>query len=130
MGREATRELGSSGKESACDAGDPGRSLDQEDPLEKGMATHSSIQQTCYFEAVWTSSHDPHIMGFPGGSVVKNPPTSAGDAEELGSCPAPGWQDLLEKEMAAHSSLLAWRIPGTEEPLGLQSMGSQRVTHN
>ena len=36
----------------------------------------------------------------------------------------------LEKEMATHSSVLAWRIPGTEEPGGLQSMGSQRVGHN
>ena len=35
-----------------------------------------------------------------------------------------GWKDLLEKEMATHSSILAWRIPWTEEPGGLQSMGS------
>ena len=38
-----------------------------------------------------------------------------------------GWEDPLEKEMATHSSTLAWRIPWTEEPGGLQSMGSQRV---
>ena len=38
-----------------------------------------------------------------------------------------GQEDLLEKEMATHSSMLAWRIPWTEEPRGLQSMGSQRV---
>ena len=38
-----------------------------------------------------------------------------------------GWEDLLEKEMATHYSILAWRIPWTEEPGGLQSMGSQRV---
>ena len=38
-----------------------------------------------------------------------------------------GQEDLLEKEMATHSSILAWRIPWTEEPGGLQSMGSQRV---
>ena len=38
------------------------------------------------------------------------------------------WEDPLEKEMATHSSILAWRIPWTEEPGGLQSMGSQRVT--
>ena len=36
-----------------------------------------------------------------------------------------GWEDSLEKEMATHSSILAWRIPWTEEPGGLQSMGSQ-----
>ena len=41
-----------------------------------------------------------------------------------------GQEDLLEKEMATHSSILAWRIPQTEEPGGLQSMGSQRVGHN
>ena len=41
-----------------------------------------------------------------------------------------GWEDVLEKEKATHSSILAWRIPQTEEPGGLQSMGSQRVSHN
>ena len=41
-----------------------------------------------------------------------------------------GRQDPLEKEMATHSSILAWEIPGTEEPGGLQSMGSQRVGHD
>ena len=41
-----------------------------------------------------------------------------------------GWEDPLEKGMAAHSIILAWRIPWTEEPGGLQSMGSQRVGHN
>ena len=41
-----------------------------------------------------------------------------------------GWQDILEKEMATHSSTLAWRIPRMEEPSGIQSMGSQRVGHD
>ena len=41
-----------------------------------------------------------------------------------------GQEDPLEKEMAAHSSILAWRIPGTEQPGGLQSMGSQRTGHD
>ena len=40
-----------------------------------------------------------------------------------------GWEDPLEKGMVTHSSILAWRIPRTEEPGGLQSMGSQRVRH-
>ena len=40
------------------------------------------------------------------------------------------WEDPLEKEMTTHSSILAWRIPWTEEPGGLQSMGSQRVGHD
>ena len=41
-----------------------------------------------------------------------------------------GWEDPLEKGMATHSSILAWRIPWTKEPGGLQSMGSQRVGHD
>ena len=41
-----------------------------------------------------------------------------------------GWEDPLEKEMATHSSVLAWRIPWMEEPGGLQSSGSQRVGHD
>ena len=41
-----------------------------------------------------------------------------------------GWEDPLEKEMAIHSSTIAWKIPWTEEPGRLQSMGSQRVGHN
>ena len=41
-----------------------------------------------------------------------------------------GWEDPLEKEMATHSSTLAWKIPWTEEPDRVQSMGSQRVGHN
>ena len=41
-----------------------------------------------------------------------------------------GWEDPLEKEMATHSSILAWKISWTEEPGGLQSMGLQRVGHD
>ena len=41
-----------------------------------------------------------------------------------------GWEDPLEKEMATHSGILAWEIPQTEEPGGLQPMGSQRVRYN
>ena len=41
-----------------------------------------------------------------------------------------GWEDSLEKETAIHSSTLAWRIPWTEEPCGLEFVGSQRVEHN
>ena len=41
-----------------------------------------------------------------------------------------GWEDPLEKGMATHSSILAWRIPWTEEPGGLESMGLQRVGHD
>ena len=57
--------------------------------------------------------------------VVKNPPANAGDVRDVGSIP--GLEDPLEEEMAAHSSILAWRIPWTEELGRLQSMGSKRV---
>ena len=43
---------------------------------------------------------------------------------------SPGWEDPLEKEMATHSSTLAWKIPGTEDPGRLKSMESQRVIHD
>ena len=63
--------------------------------------------------------------GFPNGSVVKNPPANPGD---MGSFPVSG--NPLEEEMAAHSRILAWRTPWTEEPGGLQSMRSERVGHD
>ena len=53
---------------------------------------------------------------------------SAYNAGDLGSIP--GSERSLEKEMATHSGILAWRIPWAEEPGRLQSMGSQRVRHN
>ena len=59
---------------------------------------------------------------------VKNPPASVTDVRETGSYP--GWEDPLEEEMAKHFSILAWRIPWTEEPDGLQSPGSQKVRHD
>jgi len=54
--------------------------------------------------------------------VVKNPPANAGDIRDAGLIPG--------LEMATHSSILAWRIPWTEEPDRVQSMGLQRVRHN
>ena len=63
------------------------------------------------------------IWSFPGGSVVKNLPAK----QEMG-VQSLGWEDSLEKEMATHSSVLAWRIPWTEEPSRLQSRGSQSRT--
>ena len=67
---------------------------------------------------------NPH-GGFPGGTVVKNLLADAGDIDLI-----PGQEDPLEKEMETHSSNLAWKIPWTEEPGQLQSMGSQCVRHN
>ena len=61
-------------------------------------------------------------------AVVKNLPSSVGDARDMGSIP--GQEDPLEKGMATHSSIFAWKIPWMEEPGGPQSMGSQTVGHN
>ena len=61
------------------------------------------------------------ILGFPGGSAVKNPPVM----QEMWVWSL-GWEDPLEKEMATLSNILAWKIPWTEEPGGLQSMESQK----
>ena len=61
--------------------------------------------------------------GFPGGAVVKNPAANAGDEIWVRSL---GQEDLLEKGLATHSSILAWEIPWTEEPVGLQSMRSKK----
>ena len=60
--------------------------------------------------------------------VVENPSANAGDIRDIGSIP--GWEAPLEEGTATHSSTLAWRIPWTEEPGRLQSMGSQRVGHD
>ena len=63
--------------------------------------------------------------GLPDGSVVKNLPLM----QEM-RVQSMGQEDPLEKEMATYSSILAWKIPWTEEPGSLQSMGSQRVRHD
>ena len=59
--------------------------------------------------------------------VVKNPPVNSGDIRDAGLIP--GWRRSLEKGMATHSCIVAWRIPWTEEPGRLQSIGLQRVWH-
>ena len=65
------------------------------------------------------------FLGFPGSSAGKESACSAGDLVQ-----SLGWKDLVETGMAAHASVLAWRIPRTEEPDGLQFIGSQRVRHD
>ena len=60
--------------------------------------------------------------------MVKNLPANAGATKDMGLIPGLGRSP--EKEMATHLRILAWRIPWTEEPGGLQSMGLQRVRHN
>ena len=61
-------------------------------------------------------------------ALVKNTPAKAGDRNDADSLP--GWEDPLEEGMATHSSILAWRIPWTEEPGGLWSIGLQGVRHD
>ena len=67
-------------------------------------------------------------MGFPGGSVVKN--LSAIQETEETLVQSLNWEDPLEKEIATHSSILAWEIPWAEQLCGLLSLGSQRVRHD
>ena len=73
-----------------------------------------------FFFCLW------EVKGFPGGSDGKKR-LSAMQETQVRSL---GWEDPLEKEMAAHSSILAWKIPWTAEPGALLSMGSQRVRHD
>ena len=65
------------------------------------------------------------IEDFPAGPVVKNLPIMQETRVQ-----SLGQEDALEEVMTTHSSILAWKIPWTEEPDRLQSMGSQRVKHN
>ena len=69
-----------------------------------------------------------YTWGFPGATVVKNPPANEGDERDTGSIPGSGRS--LEWEVATHSNILAWKAPWTEEPGGLQSMWSQRLEHD
>ena len=66
-----------------------------------------------------------HYLDFPGAQTVKNLP-----ARQETRVRSLGWKVPLEKGMAIHSSILAWRIPWTAEPGRLQSIGSQRVRHD
>ena len=69
------------------------------------------------------------IEGFPGGTSGKEPPSaSAGATGDVGLIL--GQEDSLEEKMATYSSILAWKIPWTEEPGQLQSIGLQRVRHD
>ena len=77
--------------------------------------------------AVNTIFQSAVLCGLPSGSAVKHPPAMQATRDMW------VWsldqEDPLEEEMATHSSILAWTIPWTEEPGGLQSMGSQRGKH-
>ena len=78
-----------------------------------------------YCEQLVLTAVQTITQGFPGTSVVKNLP-AVQETHVQSLC----GEDPLEKGMASHSSILAWRIPWREEPGRLQSMGSQRVKHD
>ena len=114
----------------------PVRSLGLEDPLEKEMAIHSS---TIAWKIPWTEepgrlqSTGSQRIGYDWATsltyriaqLVKNLPAIQESLVQFLD-----WEDPLEKEMEIHSSTIAWKIPWTEEPGRLQSMGSRRVGHN
>ena len=87
-------------------------------PQEVKRALYPSDLRSLRALVFWASTGG---WGFPGGSVVKNLPASAGSL---------GQEDPLEKEMATHSSIFAWRISWTEELGRWQSLGSQRIRHD
>ena len=91
------------------------------------LPLHIPLWHKDYFElkAVENKQILVMILGYPDGSAVKN--LSAMQDTWVRSL---NWEDPLEQGMATHSSILAWRIPGTEEPGWLQSIGSYRVRHD
>ena len=93
-------------------------------PALTAATIHESLgspQATCTPYLLGVNSELPMApLGFPNGLVVKNPPPM----QEMWVSSL-DWEDPLEEEMATRSSILAWRIPWTEEPGGLQSRGSQ-----
>ena len=114
---------------------DRGRTLEQASHFHRCEKAPGPSRREGSFFAPWAAaamglnspvSHlhqGPVPRGLPAGSVGKSPPA----VQEMWVC-SPGWEDSLEKGMATHSSVLAWRIPWTEEPGGLQSLGSQSQT--
>ena len=122
------------GKESACKAGDPSWIPELGISTEEGKKLPTPEFWPGELHGLYSpwghkgSDRTEQLslsLGFPCTSVSKESACNAGD---LGSIP--GSRRSLKKEMATHSSILAWRIPWTEEPSRLQSMGSQRVRHN
>ena len=115
------------------------RYLGQEDPLEKEMATHSSI-------LAWRIPRTEEPGGLQSSGSQKESDTTerlhfhfhfliTGEAQMVKNLPAMqetrvqplGWENPMEEGVATHSSVPAWRIPCTEEPGGPQSIGSQRI---
>ena len=91
-------------------------------------AAAASASELCFISSKignWVPPVSLRVPGFPGGSDGKESASSTGDLVL-----SLGWEDSLEKEMATYSSTLAWKIPWTEDPGMLQSMGLHRVGHN
>ena len=95
----------SASKESACNAGDPGSIPGSGSSPEEGIG---------------------YPLQYFGASLVAQMGKNLSAMQETWIRPL-GWEDPLEEGMATHSSILAWRIPWSEKPVGLQSMGLQRV---
>ena len=87
---------------------------------------HAVLKNTLFLLQEWLETHE-EIIGFPCGLAIENPPANAGDTKDSGSIPGSGRSPGGGQP---HSSVLAWRIPWTEEPGRLQSTGSQRVGHD
>ena len=96
------------GKESSCSARDP-----------------SAIPRSGRYPAEGVGYPLQYSWASLGAQMVNNPP-----AVQETWVQSLSWEDALEECMATHSSILAWRIPWTEKPGGLQSIGLQRVEHN
>ena len=94
----------------------------------RGQWMGRGVAEECHWQPVLLYNYPTQLLGFPGGAVVKNLPANAGDAGDPGSIPGLGRSPGVG--MATHSSILAWKIPRTEKPGGLQSKGLPRVRHN
>ena len=117
------------------DAIQPSHALSSSSPPAFSLSQDQSLPMSQLFASgaqsigLWIFNLPRHPPGFPGSSVVKNPP----EMQEMQIFPTPwnvGLDDPLEKGMATHSSILAWEIPWTEELGRLRSMMLQRVGHD
>ena len=102
----------------------PGKGSQADGEKDKGRSLASEFEPVSVNIWVDPVSH----VGFPSGQVIKNLPANAGDLRDVG--PVPGLRRSPGEGNATHSSILPWEIPWTEEPSGLQFMGSQRVGHD
>ena len=91
--------------------------------ISEGVSGHSLLQLCTIFLLFFLAT--PGSICFPGGSNGKESACNADTRVQ-----SQGLEDPLEKKLATHSSILDWRIPWTEKPGRLQSMGCQRVGHN